>query len=69
MKNFFKNLFKRRKTYRFFLRGGAHFDVKCKSLNYVIDHDEGLFRSYTVTGHNCFFDFLLKELIAITEVK
>ena len=69
MKNFFKNLFKRRRTYRFFLRGGNHFDIKCTNLKYSIDQDNGLFKSYKLDGHDRFFDFLLKELIAITEVK
>jgi len=69
MKKFSKNILKRRKTYRFFLRSGEHFDVKCKNLKYVIDHNENVFESYTVDGHNMFFVFLLKELIAITQVK
>ena len=66
-----KNFLKRRKTFRFFLRSGEHFDIKAHNVSLVWKTDHSEFVKYSIEGirPGLFFSFLLTELIAVVEVK
>lgn len=61
--------FKRRKKYRFFLRSGEHFDIRCTNIKYEYRLDHSQYTKYTADNIDRFFDVLLPEVIAIVEVK
>lgn len=69
MKNFLKNLFKRRHTYRFFLRSGEHFDVRGTDVKLEWKKDHSEYTKFTVENADRFIHYLLPQLIAIVKVK
>lgn len=62
-------LFKRRKTYRFFLRSGEHFDVRGTDVEIEWKKDHSEYTQFTVENTDRFIHCLVPQIVAVVEVK